>query len=87
MARDRGPGEIQTVGLCLLCDATPRPPVAICRRCGSFVCHKHVVKLVHRLPQRPIGLMAPRPVEEINHREMVCEVCYLNGIASRGEAV
>ena len=87
MAHDREPGVNQPVGLCLLCDSVPRAPVAICHRCGSFVCREHLVKLVYRPRQRPVGLMAPRSREESFRREMVCEVCYLSSLASCGEAV
>lgn len=68
-------------GQCCLCGIHERPPVAVCCRCGAFVCREHVYRLAHRAPRRPMGIAGP-PGEPTARLEMVCEVCYLNGLAA-----
>jgi hypothetical protein len=86
MDRDRYPGGFQTFGACYLCESEDGPAVAVCHRCGAFVCRDHVVRMVYREPRKPIGLMSPARRGE-SRVEMICEVCYLNELASRREAV
>lgn len=69
-------------GQCCLCDIHERAPVAVCCRCGAFVCREHVFRLAHREPGRPLGIAAPTSAP-MTRLEMVCEVCYLNGLAAR----
>lgn len=78
-------GDALMFGQCCLCDVHERPPVAVCCRCGAFVCREHVYRLAHRAPRRPMGI-ASTPGEPMTRIEMVCEVCYLINLAVRVSA-
>lgn len=67
---------------CYLCEDQGRPPVAICHRCGAFVCKEHSTRLVHRPRRRPVGLMSPGSRERSRRLEIVCEACNLNELAA-----
>lgn len=67
---------------CYLCEDPDRPTVAICHRCGFFVCKEHSIRLVHRPRRRPVGLMSPASREQLRHLEIVCETCNLNELAA-----
>lgn len=69
------------LGQCCLCSVHERPPVAVCCRCGAFACREHVYRLAHRTPRKPLGISGP-PGEPTTRLEMVCEICYLNGLAA-----
>ncbi len=81
MEHDREWNTSWTVSRCLLCEDTGRPPVAVFRRCGALVCEDHAVRLIHYPSPTPVGLMVPRSRRSTRRLEMVCETCYLNGLA------
>lgn len=74
-------GDGVMFGQCYLCDTQGRPPVAVCCRCGTFVCREHIFRLVHRAPRRPMAIAAP-PSGSMTRLELVCEVCYLSELAA-----
>ncbi len=87
MPEDQDHGAIPVFGRCLLCENEEESPVATCCRCGAFVCRRHVVKLVYHSRPKPVGIMTPNRQKGGRRLEMVCEVCYLNELVAREEAV
>lgn len=86
MDEERYTGGSPAPGACFLCEGEEGPAVAVCHRCGAFVCRRHAVRMVYPEARRPVGLMSP-PRRRARRTEIICEVCYLEELASRREAV
>lgn len=68
------------LGWCYLCEEDQEsPPVAVCHRCGAFVCRKHCLRLLHVRRQSAAGFMSPRKHrQQVQSLEIICEACSLS---------
>ena len=63
--------------VCMRSESTERPPVAVCHRCGAFVCQEHSVRLVHHPRRIPPGRLSSSRKKRSRYMEIVCEDCNL----------
>ena len=70
-------------GWCYLCEEAESPPVAVCSRCGAFVCREHSVRLVHHPRRMPSGgFMTLGERQQSRRLEIICEACHLNQLVT-----